>query len=122
MHSFIDRKIFVTNMDWFNMFLLLQENPGPVRNLRCNYRQSRHIPLICEWDAPQQLNGQIQYYHVKIRHNNETIYSTTEKNPRWNSTLKLKNGDMYVVSISTVTYAVGPTVSTQIVFQLMGKL
>ena len=49
------------------------------------------------------------------------IYSSTEKNPCWNLTHKLKNGDMYVVAIGTVTYAVGPTVSTQIVFQPMGK-
>ena len=93
--------------------LPISADPGPVRNLQCHYIISRRKPLVCEWSEPEWPNGRIQYYIVNLKHNMESIKYKELKKTRWQPRLHLINqSDLYSVSVSTMTYAEGPAVST----------
>ena len=93
-----------------------------MRKLRCNYKRSRKNILLCKWSEPEQPNGQIQYYSVKVAHGEELIYNTTEKKCRLKLEIDFKNDELYTVTISTVTYSVGAAVSTLVNFNHKSKL
>lgn len=97
-------------------------NPGPVRNLRCRYKLSRSNPLICKWSEPEHHNGQIQYYKVRIAQNETILYNTTVINCLWKSKIDLKYDEVYTVTVNTVTYAVGPSITTRVIFNQSGRL
>lgn len=96
-------------------------DPGPVRHLQCHYDRRRLNPLICEWSAPKRPNGRIKYYIVSLIDRKGTISNNTGINTWWQSRHCLKYGGVYGVSVSPVTYAVGPSVTTRVDFISSGK-
>ena len=97
-------------------------DPGPVRNLRCQYDLSRSSPLVCNWSAPEHPNGRIKHYLLNLTDKEETIFNITEETIYWQSGHRLKYGGFDEVSVSTVTYAVGPSNSTRIIFINSGEI
>ena len=82
---------------------------GPVRNLQCYYNTAEFDALSCKWKEPENSNGPIQYYKVKITHNGGTIFEGNTSSPFISLNYYLKPDDIYVVHVTPVTD--GPSVS-----------
>ena len=95
--------------------------PGPVRQLQCTYDTLREKAFLCEWEAPYNPHGDIKFYNVNITLNGTTVLTQTTKSPRFNSTIQMKHGDAYTVSVSAVTYKEGEAASTNVIFNNSGK-
>ena len=118
----IYRLCLVGSTEEMNVPLSNSADPGPVRDLQCDYDPSRSNKLICEWSAPDHANGRIKHYIVNLSDHEKAILNEPATNTSWQSRQILKYGEKYRVSVSTVTYAVGPPVSTRIDFISTGKM
>ena len=48
---------------------------GPVRNLKCDYDSLQKEEFNCSWIAPADLHGDIRNYSVKVKLEDEFVYS-----------------------------------------------
>ena len=66
------------------------------------------------WSQPDEPNGQILQYLIALTQSGMAIHNTTTKSNEWKPKLRLKYGEVYNVSVSTMTNIVGQPVYTTV--------
>ena len=82
---------------------------GPVRNLQCNYDTLRAKTLSCVWQAPKQAHAPSQAYAVNVTHDGNVIWNVSTPTLKLDANVNLKQGNIYIVSVRTITGAIAKT-------------